>query len=165
MKLSFKITAIGVITFFVFLTGVESAESMSFSAITETKKSSSVLLKNIYREVLELGKSPGDDFIQRQFFVGEDDDDTNKDIHVFILIQKIDEVEKMTLQITYMQRGKGKPVIQYAKYVKSISCLLAGDKIDIIENDYDEKGIESILPEVLHAIQNKKKLLKIIKTK
>jgi len=164
MKLLLKIAIVGAISFLVFLYGYNSAESMNFSAITEIKKDSSVLLKDIYREVLELGKPPGDDFIQRQFFVGEDDDDTNKDIHVFILIQKIDEVEKMTIQITYMQRGKGKPVIQYAKYVKSISCLLAGDKIDIIENDYDEKEIESILPEVLHAIQNKKKLLRIIKS-
>jgi len=160
-----KITIVGVIAFYLFLSGSEPADSMDYTGISEIKKDSSKVLKEIYREVKELGKFPSENFIKRQFFLGEDDDDTNKDIHVFILIQNIDEKEKITIQATYMRRGKNKPVVAYAKNVRSISCVLEGDKIDIIKSDYDEMERESFLPEVLRSIRNKKKLLKMLDKK
>lgn len=45
------------------------------------------LLKEIYGEVLELGPRRGEDFIRHEFFVGEEDDDTDKDFHLVVLIQ------------------------------------------------------------------------------
>jgi hypothetical protein len=119
-------------------------------------------LKEIYKEIKEFGKYPGCDFIKREFFVGEDDDDTNKDIHVVILIQDVDEKEKVTIQVTFMERSKGKPVIGIAKYVKVLSYFVLDGQTEIIKSDFDDKEKELILPGVLRAIKNKKRLLKKI---
>jgi hypothetical protein len=94
--------------------------------------------------------------------VGEDDDDTNKDIHVVILVQDVDKKEKVTIQVTYMERSKGKPVVGIAKYVKVLSYFVQENQAEIIKGDFDDKGKETVLPGVLQAIRNKKKLLKEI---
>jgi hypothetical protein len=132
------------------------------SAIPLKKKDTSKILKEIYQEMKEFEKYPGCDFVKREFFVGEDDDDTNKDIHVVILVQDVDQKEKVTIQVTYMERSKGRPVIGIAKYVKVLSFFVLGDKIEIIKSDFDLNGKEVVLPGVLQAIKNKKKLLKDI---
>ncbi|MGB3860441.1 MAG: hypothetical protein WA915_00020 [Candidatus Aminicenantaceae bacterium] len=130
--------------------------------ISIEKKDTSKILKEIYQEMKEFDKYPGCDFIKREFFVGEDDDDTNKDIHVVILVQDVDEKEKVTIQVTYMERSKGRPVIGIAKYVKVLSFFVLEDQTDIIKSDFDAKEKEIVLPGVLQAIKNKKKLLKEI---
>ncbi len=132
------------------------------STISIKKKDPSKILKEIYQEVKGFEKYPGYDFIKREFFVGEDDDDTNKDIHVVILVQDVDEKKKVTIQITYMERSKGRPVIGIAKYVKVLSYFVLEDQTEIIKSDFDDKGKELVLPGVLQAIKNKKKLLKEI---
>ena len=128
--------------------------------ISIKNKDASKILKEIYQEMKEFEKYPGCDFIKREFFVGEDDDDTNKDIHVVILVQDDDEKDKVTIQVTYMERSKGRPVIGIAKYIKVLSFFVLADQIEIIKSDFDAKGKELILPGVLQAIRNKKKLLK-----
>ncbi len=129
------------------------------SVISIEKKDTSKILKEIYQEVKGFEKYPGFDFIKREFFVGEDDDDTNKDIHVVILVQDVGEKKKVTIQITYMERSKGRPVIGIAKYVKVLSYFVLEDQTEIIKSDFDDKGKELVLPGVLQAIKNKKKLL------
>ena len=138
------------------------ALSVRFSMISIKKKDTSKILKEIYQEMKEFEKYPGCDFVKKEFFVGEDDDDTNKDIHVVILVQDTDEKEKVTIQVTYMERSKGKPVVGIAKYVKVLSFSVTEDQAEIIKNEFDAKGTEIILPGVLQAIKNKKKLLKEI---
>jgi hypothetical protein len=123
------------------------------SVISIEKNDTSQILKEIYLEVKGFEKYPGYDFIKREFFVGEDDDDTNKDIH---------EKKKVTIQITYMERSKGRPVIGIAKYTKVLSYFVLEDQTEIIKSDFDDKGKELVLPGVLQAIKNKKKLLKEI---
>jgi hypothetical protein len=140
----------------------EFAFSVRFSMISIKKKDTSKILKEIYREMKEFEKYPGCDFIKREFFVGEDDDDTNKDIHVVILVQDVDEKEKVTIHVTYMERSKGRPVVGIAKYDKVLSFFVLEDQTEIIKSDFDAKGEELILPGVLQAIKNKKKLLKEI---
>jgi len=130
--------------------------------ISIKKKDNSKILKEIYQEMKEFKKYPGYDFIKREFFVGEDDDDTNKDIHVVILLQDVDEKKKVTIQVTYMERSKGKPVIGIAKYARVFSFFVLEDQIEIIKSDFDAKGKAIVLPGVLQAIKNKKKLLKEI---
>jgi len=132
------------------------------TVISIKKKDTSKILKEIYQEMKEFEKYPGCDFVKKEFFVGEDDDDTNKDIHVVILVQDTDEKEKVTIQVTYMERSKGKPVVGIAKYVKVLSFSVIEDQAEIIKNEFDAKGTEIILPGVLQAIKNKKKLLKEI---
>lgn len=145
-----------------FLSGSELTDSRSYTGITGEKKDFSKILRKIYEEVSELGKFPGDDFIKREFFVGPGNDDTYKDIHILILIQNVDDMERMTIQVTYFQRSENNPTVKYAKSMKNISCLFEGDKIDITKSDYDEKELKKFLLEVLRAIRGKKKLLKKI---
>lgn len=132
------------------------------SMVFVKKKDTSKILKEIYLEMKEFEKYPGCDFIKREFFVGEDDDDTNKDIHVVVLVQDVDEKEKITIQVTYMERSKGKPVIGIAKYIKVLSFFVLQGHTEIIKSDFSDKEKELILPGVLQAIKNKKKLLKEI---
>ena len=124
------------------------------------KKDSSKILKEIYQEMKEFENYPGCNFIKREFFVGEDDDDTNKDIHVVVLVQEVDEKEKITVQVTYMERKRGRPVVGIARYIKIFSYFVQGDQTDIIKSDFDAKEEELVLAGVLQAIKNKKKLLK-----
>jgi hypothetical protein len=126
------------------------------------KKDTSEILREIYMEMKDFDKYPGCDFIKREFFVGEDDDDTNKDIHVVIIVQDVDEKEKITIQVTYMERRKGRPVIGIAKSIKVISYFVLEDQVEIIKSDFDDKEKELILSGVFQAIKNKKKLLKDI---
>lgn len=131
--------------------------SVSFIRNTDVKK----LLKEIHDEVVLLGKYPGQDFFKREFFVGDDDDDTNKDIHVAIVIHETDDEEKMTIQVTYMERTKGRPVVGIAKNVRNIKCIYnRGSQISIKHCDFSDKELKSMLKDILRAIHNKKRLLK-----
>ncbi len=152
----------GVIACCLLLCLSEFAFSVRFSVISIKKIDTTKILKEIYQEMKEFEKYPGYDFIKREFFVGEDDDDTNKDIHVVILVQDVDEKEKVTIQATYMERNKGRPVIGIAKYARVLSFFILEDQIEIIKSDFDIKGREFVLPGILQAIKNKKKLLKEI---
>lgn len=158
--LPIKIALVLWIAFYLFLSGSELTDSKSYKGITRKKKDSSKILRKIYEEVSELGEFPGDDFIKREFFVGPGNDDTYKDIHILILIQNVDEMEKVTIQVTYFQHSENNPTVKYAKSEKNILCLFEGDKIDITKSDYDEKELKKFLLEVLRAIRGKKKLLK-----
>lgn len=118
------------------------------------------ILREIYDEVKELGPYPGEDFIRREFFVGKDDDDTNKDQHVVVLIQNAQGQEKMRIQVTWMEPGKENPQVKYAGNVKNIWCVIIRNNITIQKSDYTERELDKSTPEILRAIRNKKKLLK-----
>jgi len=120
------------------------------------------ILKEIHDEVVALGKYPGEDFFKREFFVGEGDDDTYKDIHVAIVIHKSGEEEKMTIQVTYMKRSQGSPVVGIAKSVKNIKCSCQENQIHIKHSEFKDEELKSILKDVLCAIHDKKRLLKKI---
>lgn len=130
----------------------------------QKKKDTAQTLKEIYEEVKGFGAYPGCDFIKREFFVGEDDDDTNKDTHVVILVQDVDEKKKVLIQVTTMERSKGRPFIGIAKNVKALSYFIRDNHPEIIQSDFDDRETDCILPGVLRAIKNKKKLLKEIKS-
>ena len=119
------------------------------------------VLKQIHAEVKEIGPYPGEDFIRREFFVGEDDDDTNKDIHVLVLIQSLESKEMMTIRVTEMVKDPGNPQARLARTSRALSCLVAGDRLEIQSSDYEEKDLAKLAPEILTAIQNKKRLLKL----
>ncbi len=138
--------------------------SIPFSQIISVKspqnRDALKLLKEIHDEVVLMGKYPGQDFYKREFFVGEDDDDTNKDIHVAIVIHETEAEEKMTIQVTYMERTKSRPVVGIAKSTKSIKCSCKENQIDIKQSGFSEKELKPILKDIFRAIQDKKRLLK-----
>jgi hypothetical protein len=118
------------------------------------------IMETIYGEVKDLGKYPGEDFIKREFFIGLDDDDTNKDQHVVVLIQTLDGQEIMTIQITDLEKTKSNPNVRNAKSVKNLSCFVAAGKVTMRSSDYAETDLKSIALSILKAVRDKKKLLK-----
>lgn len=50
--------------------------------------------------------------------------------------------------------------VKYARDVKNILCLIIGNDVNVQTSDYNERKLEKLFPEILGAIQNKKKLLK-----
>jgi hypothetical protein len=120
-----------------------------------------LVLKQIQAEVRELGPYPGEDFIRREFFVGEDEDDTNKDIHVAILIQTWDANERMTIRVTEMTNVSGSPRASLAGRSRLISCRITGDRLELLNSDYPDKELAELVPQILTAIRNKKKLLEL----
>jgi len=119
------------------------------------------VLKTIYREVKELGAYPGEDFISREFFLGPADDDTYKDEHIAVLIQEIDGREKMKIQVTEMEIVSEKPRIQTAKATRLIVCSIVGDILTVERSEFSKDKLSGLAPEILRAIQAKKKLLKL----
>ena len=125
------------------------------------KKDPNEILKEMYKEVKELGSYENDDFIKREFHVDLDGDWSNKEEHVVVLIQSVGDKEKMTLQVTYFQAKKSR-FIKYAKDTKVVKCYIKGDEVEIKKCDYNKKEIKSLLPDILQGIRYKKKLLKLI---
>ena len=120
-----------------------------------------VIIKQIHAEVKEMGPYPGEAFIRREFFVGEGDDDTNKDIHVIVLIQSLESKEMMTVRVTEMAKDPGNPQARLAKSSKLLVCRMAGERLEVESSDYEEKDLAELGPEILKAVQNKKRLLKL----
>jgi len=118
------------------------------------------LLNEIYAQVKEMGPHHGDLFIKRMFFVGEDDDDTNKDIHVGIAIQNEETHDRMTIQVAYMKRDRRNRRVATTIDSKVLSCRLEEGQVLLTQTDYAEKEMKEFLRELLRAILNKKRLLR-----
>jgi len=117
-------------------------------------------LSRIYKEVKELGPYPGQDFIRWDFFMGQGDDDTNKPVHAAILIQDKKQGERMDLLVSRMEPSPGDPKVYLNKETKEISCLVRDNKAELISSDFTTAELERLLPGLLLAVQDKKKLLK-----
>ncbi len=119
------------------------------------------LLRRILVETRELGARPGEDFIKQEFFIGgPDDDDTNKDISIIILIQTIDGAERMTIQATRMERDRRDPRIKTARETKSIVGRRDGLFFKMIRSDFAGEELDSVCAQILRAVQDKKRLIK-----
>ena len=145
-----------------FLISLNGSAGVSCAEKDSTQAKHLRILKQIYNEVKELGRYPGENFVRREFFIGnEDDDDTNKNQHIVVLIQAVDGQEKMRLQVTAMEPSKENPQVKYAASSKSILCEVGANVVTIQTSNYDEPELERLADEVLHAVLAKKKLLKL----
>lgn len=127
------------------------------------RKAPPELLKKIYDEVKELGNYPGENFIKREFFIGRGDDDTNKDLHIVILIQPLEDGETMKIQVTFMEPTRNNPNVRYAKTVKNIACTILEKEATVQSSDYNRNELEKLVPDILQTILDKKRLLRLIK--
>jgi hypothetical protein len=120
-----------------------------------------VTVKTIYAEVKEMGVRPGEDFNQREFFIGApDEDDTNKDIYVNIFIQTVAGTEKMRIQVTYMERTRANSKIKLAKETRDLHVIVGKDAVRIERSDYNEGELPKLTEDILRAVKDKKRLLK-----
>ena len=118
------------------------------------------VLKRVHDEVAELGPYPGQDFIRWDFFIGgPDDDDTNKDQHVVVLIENERGPGRMTLQVTQLERSRGDPNVKYARGTRRVLCFLENGKLEVLRSDYGAAELEELAGGILRAVLDKKRLL------
>jgi hypothetical protein len=118
------------------------------------------LLREIEKAVREIGGYPGEDFIRREFFLGEGDDDTYKTHYVGILIKDEPEGPRMTILVTRLEPSRDNPRIKYTRDPKTIVCRFPADRAEVVQSDYSQADLETLLPDVLRAVVDKKNLLK-----
>jgi len=119
------------------------------------------LLARIHAEVREFGKRPGEDFIRQDFFIGgEDDDDTNKDIHVGILIRSEGDGETMSIQVTWLERLKADSKVKNARETKTLTCRVRRDDVRILRSDFPPDRVGKLAEDILKAVLDKKRLMK-----
>jgi len=155
---------ISVATTSVFISDAKSSVYEVLTNALQRKKKPTDILREMYKEVVELGPYNGEDFIKREFHMELDSDENNSEEHVVFLIQDQGEKKKMIIQVTYFE-AKRTRIIKYAKDVKTILCHFKGDEVEIKKCDYSENDIESLFPDILQGIRNKKKFLKLIDRK
>lgn len=136
-----------------------------FPRALESKKTPEVILKGIYKEVSELGKRKNENFIKREFHFDLDENPTNSEEHIVVLIYDIDKRERMVVQVTYFETEGVKHSIKYAKDIRLISCHIASEKLEIDKCDFDKKEMKPILIDILTGIQEEKKIFKLIDKK
>lgn len=127
------------------------------------KKTPHEILKNIYEEVKELGPYENENFLRREFHMDLDGNATNKEEYVMVFSQKIDNIQKMVLQVTYFEQDKSSRFAKNAVETKEIKCELIGKNFKIKSCDYKENKLKKVLSKILTGIQEKKRILKLVK--
>ncbi len=146
---------------------ISNALSSVYDVLTNTlqrKKNPTEILKEMYKEVVELGAYKNEDFIKREFHIELDSDENNSEEHVVFLIQGAGDKEKMIIQVTYFEVKRTR-IIKYAKDIKTILCHVKEGEVEIKKCDYSENDIKSLFPDILQGIRNKKKYLKLLDRK
>jgi len=121
------------------------------------------LLRRVYDEVRTFGTAAPLSASPRQqdFFIGgPDDDDTNKDVHVAVLLYSAAGYEMMKIQVTTLERSLSDPRIKTARGSKAVACRLDGEGVTIISSELGEKDLVRTAKELLTAITDKKRLIK-----
>jgi hypothetical protein len=127
----------GLVAIHVVKSNVKSSVHEVLTGPPKTPKKPSELLREMYKEVVELGARKNESFIKREFHMELDKDENNSEEHVVFLIQGAGDKEKMTIQVTYFE-AKRTRVIKYAKEVKTILCKISGDRVEIKKSDYSK---------------------------
>jgi hypothetical protein len=156
---------IGLVAMLVFVSYAEVTANGDLSGKSKIKRDPKIFLREIYNEVKELGSYENEAFVKREFHTNLDGNDENKEEHVVVLIYRVGDRERMILQVTYFKPKRKGSIIKYPDEIRVILCYLKGDEIEIKHCDYNEKEIESLLPDILQGIRNKKEILKLIEHK
>lgn len=147
----------------IFTSFAGSAPNKSISIKTKEKNDPCKILKEIYKEVSELGSRKNENFIKREFHFDLDKNETNSEEHVVVLIYALGDRERMVVQVTNFESRGNNSIIKYAKDIRMVFCSLKKDILEIEKCDYDDKETISILPKILKGIREEKKLFKLIK--
>jgi hypothetical protein len=124
-------------------------------------ESSRAHLLRIYDEVKALGTRPGEYFFQQEFFIGgPDDDDTNKDIHVVVLIEPGLGTDKVTVQVTRLERDRKDRNVKTARETKMIKAEVVKAAVRNLVSDYEDRDLHETLEKIQVSILQKKALLK-----
>ncbi|MDW7759477.1 MAG: hypothetical protein SCM96_02440 [Acidobacteriota bacterium] len=116
-------------------------------------------LAAVYDEVKDMPAYPDEPFIRMDVFIGEDDDDTNKDIHAVLLVAKEHGHPALRVQIVFMERRRGFPVIRIARETKSFLCVFENGGLDVRSTTFTAADIDGLAPGLLKAVRDKKRIL------
>lgn len=130
-----------------------------------SKKNPEEILKDIHKEVSELGKRKDEYFIKREFHFDLDENPTNTEEHIVVLIYDIEKGERMVVQVTYFETDGLIHSVKYAKDIKLISCSVDSEKLKIEKCDFSKKEMKPLFSDILEGIQEEKKLYKLIDKK
>ncbi len=123
------------------------------------------LLKDIYDEVIAFGINEDPDLIKREFWMDLDGHEDNKEEHVVVMRYNDGLNLRMTLQVTYFSKDKGRRFVRYAKDTKLVQCCVKEQDLEINKSDYSDKEMKKLFASILKGIRNKKEILKLIKQK
>jgi hypothetical protein len=118
-------------------------------------------LREIYKEVRPASLVSPEGLREWQSFLGQDEDDSYKDDHLFILILEKEEETILWIQVTKFETQADRSRIKKAKGSKLIKAVLRKNETIIEKNDFGAEETGLILSEILRSIENKKKLLGI----
>jgi len=118
-------------------------------------------IREIYKEVRPAALVSPEGLREWQSFLGQDEDDSYKDDHLFILILEKAEETVLWIQVTKFEAQADQAIIKKAKGSKLIKAVLKKEETIIEKNDFGPEEIGLILSEILRSIENKKKLLGI----
>jgi len=118
-------------------------------------------IREIYKEVRPAALVSPEGLREWQSFLGQDEDDSYKDDHLFILILEKAEESILWIQVTKFEAQTDRSTVKKAKGSKLIKAVLRKEETIIEKNDFDPEETGLILGEILKSIENKKKLLGI----
>ena len=128
----------------------------------DSKKTTEEILKDIHKEVSELGRRKDEHFIKREFHFDLDENPTNSEEHIVVLIYGTKETEKMIVQVTYFEAEGSEYIVKYAKDIKLVNCTLTTEKLEIVKCDFSKKEMKPLMADILKGIQEEKKLYRFI---
>jgi len=120
------------------------------------------VFRQVYDEVRVMPARPGELFIRQEFFIGEDDDDTNKDLSVSVVLPEGERPPVMIVQFTWMERDRADRRISRARLTKILRCVLERDTVQAKGVDgaaFEEKELRDLARGLLKAVRDKKRLL------
>lgn len=117
------------------------------------------LLREIYNEVRTMSARPGEPFIRQEFFIGEDDDDTYKDIAVSIILAESETPPVMIIQFTWMERDRRDRRTATARSTKILRCIMDGEDVRREGGPFEAREVLDLARGLIKAVQDKKRLL------
>ena len=162
---NFFAVIIGIAAVLVFISSAEVIAKGDLSGKPTVKRNPKIVLREIYKEVKELGNYENEAFVKREFHINLDGNNENKEEHIVVLIYRVGDRERMILQVTYFKPKRKGSIIKYPDEIRVILCYLKGDELEIKHCDYKEKEIVSLLPDILQGIRHEKEILKLIEHK
>jgi len=118
-------------------------------------------LKRIYDEVRTTPSPSGPEFLSQDVFIGgPDDDDTNKDVHVALLVQTVGGEDLMHIRITALERSAADRRIKHAGETRDLVCAVRDGALRLIRSDVPAAEIPHLAEDILRAVLDKKRLIR-----
>lgn len=138
--------------------GLLCAAAMASASLSGSDDASAIF-RQVYEEVRTMPARSGELFIRQEFFIGEDDDDTNKDLSVSIVLPEGGQIPVMIVQFTWMERDRSNRRISRARTTKTLRCIMETDGARLEGEGFENDELRDLARGLLKAVRDKKRLL------